>query len=754
MARWRFRLEWLGVGLLASGVALWIAAAPLGNPLDRGLYDQLVRLEGRRPSDRILIVAIDDRSLAAVGAWPWPRARLAALLDRLTDAGAAASAFDVLFIEPDLYGEDATLAAALRRSGRTAIPVLQLAPGENGKPVQSLSPVRALAGSAGALGQVNIAPDTDGVVRRVSARVAIDGACWPQLSLAALRLADQTGPDAACAAMAAASRRGAGLIGSPPELIPFAGAPGRFRTISAAAVIRGEVAPAFLRGRIALVGATAAGLGDRYPTASTARAGGLTGVELQANLLDAALSRAHRRVAAPLLVGGLSAAAVWGLLAWLTRLRPRAGLWALLALLTGAAAACLLAFPFGWWVSPFPAAAGLILAYPLWSWRRLALTSEALAREIDRFDAEGAPQGPAKRGADPLAGQIDTLSSAAERLRALHHMLAETLQSLPDATVAAGPDGIVRLANARAAARAGGASPVGAALGAWLAAVLGQGGARQVEAAFARGDAAVEILAEDGLEFEAAAADLPGLSAEGAWRIVRLADVTPIRRAVRLREDALQLLTHDIRAPFASISALVDQPDADGSRLQKIEGYARRGRALAESYVQWSRAENAEIAREPFDLRDAVIDAADALWAVALQAEVALVSACPDQPLMVVGDRSLMTRAIINLIDNALRFSVAGQTVEAEGFAEAGQAVCEVRDRGPGVDPAVQGRLFQRFARASRETTAGGAGLGLAIAALAVERIGGAASYAPRPGGGSIFRLAAPRGPDEDDIDP
>ncbi len=779
----RFYLEWLLVGIAASILAVGVARTPLGNPIDRALYDQLIRLSPRRPSDRILIVAIDDASLAERGAWPWPRTAHAALLDRLTASGAAAVALDLLLLEPDPHGQaeggDAALAAALSRSGRTILPVLQLSPGENGRAVRTVLPIPPLAAAVAALGQVNIAPDTDGVVRRVSARVADQGVCWPQLSLAALRIADAAGPDRQCRDLAAASTRTSSLIGARPELIPFAGRPGRFRTVSAAAVMRGEVPPEFVRGRIVLVGVTAAGLGDRYPTASSSRNGGLTGVELQANLLDAAITGARLRLASPLPVGGLAVTEVWLLLFWLTRLRPRAGLWVLVGFAAAALAGAIVAFGFGWWTSPLPALVGLIVAYPLWSWRRLALTSDALGREIARFEADAAlepfpirPTRPDRikralsrylgafsndepvstspenalvaAGADPLDRQMDTLSHAAERLRALHRMLAETLQSLPDATVAVDAQGVIRLANGRASARADGMALAGVGLQAWLVAALGPRAGRETHAALAAGAMTVEATAADGADFEVGAADVRGLAPDGPWRIVRLADVTPIRRAVRQREDALQLLTHDIRAPFASISALAAEPGPAPSILARIDAYARRGRTLAESYVQWSRAENAEVAEEPFDLRDALIDAADELWSIARQSGVELRSDYPEDELLVRGDRGLVTRAVINLIDNAVRHSPQDGIVEAVCFIKGDWAVCEVRDRGPGVDPAVEARLFQRFVRSNREGATTGAGLGLAIAALAVQRIGGAATYDPRPGGGAIFRLSAP----------
>lgn len=742
----RFHLEWVLVGLLASMLVAGVARSPLGNPVDRALYDQLVRLNAHRPSDQILIVAIDDVSLADYGPWPWPRTLHAALLDRLTQAGAAAVGYDVLFLEPELHEEtssgDVAFAAALRRSGRTVLPLLQLSPGENGRAVRTLKPIPAFTAAAAGLGQVNIAPDVDGVVRRVSSRVAERGACWPELSLATLRIAEHAGEDRVCAALADASRRTDQLIGSPPELAPFVGGVGRFRSISAAAVMRGDVAPAFVRGKIVLIGVAAAGLGDRYPTASSSLNGGLTGVEVQANLLNAAITGARSRIAAPAAVAAASIALVWLLLVGLTRLGPRTGPWALAALAAVALAASATAFEAGWWASPLPALAGLATAYPLWAWRRLALTSDALGRELARFDAGGGPL--AGVGADPLARQMNALFFAAERLRGLHRLLADTLQSLPDATVAVDPQGVIRLANERAVARAGGRDLLGVGLDAWLDAALGERAGRAARAALAAGASAVEAAAADGADFEVGCADVWGLAADRPWRIVRLADISLIRRAMRQREDALQLLTHDIRAPFASISVLALERDPDATTLARIEAYARRGRALAESYVQWSRAENAEVADALFDLRDALIDAADELWPVAERAQVALHSAYPDAEVLVRGDRSLMTRAIINLIDNAVRFSRPGQSVDAVCLVEAAWAVCEVRDRGPGVDPALTPRLFQRFVRSNREGEATGAGLGLAVAALAARRMGGEATYAPRAGGGAVFRLCAP----------
>lgn len=110
-------------------VALALLAALLGwfnglGRVDQILYDRAVALTGRDISPDIVIVAIDDSSIDALGRWPWRRAVHAALLDRLQ--GARAVGLDLIFAEPDTTypGDDVILADSIRRNGRTVLPVV------------------------------------------------------------------------------------------------------------------------------------------------------------------------------------------------------------------------------------------------------------------------------------------------------------------------------------------------------------------------------------------------------------------------------------------------------------------------------------------------------------------------------------------------------------------------------------------------------------------------------------------------------
>src|SRR5690606_1365036 len=150
-------------------LALSAACGALGSlgglgRIDLTLYDQAAAVASRPASADILLVAIDDESLAALGRWPWPRTAHAALLDRL--ASARAIGLDIIFSEPDRFdpSSDRTLAEAVRRRGNVVLPVALSA--HRGDPAQL--PIAPLADAAAGLGFNNVQSDSDAVVRRVS----------------------------------------------------------------------------------------------------------------------------------------------------------------------------------------------------------------------------------------------------------------------------------------------------------------------------------------------------------------------------------------------------------------------------------------------------------------------------------------------------------------------------------------------------------------------------------------------------------
>ncbi len=114
----------------------------------------------------------------------------------------------------------------------------------------------------------------------------------------------------------------------------------------------------------------------------------------------------------------------------------------------------------------------------------------------------------------------------------------------------------------------------------------------------------------------------------------------------------------------------------------------------------------------------------------------------------------MLRQALTNLVDNAIKYSPERTTIVIESDVDGDTVVASVSDAGPGVDVSLRPRLFTRFARGGGRGDAHGHGLGLAIAKAAADVHHGTLTWESRPGGGSVFRLAVPRGVDQSSVEP
>jgi two-component system sensor histidine kinase KdpD len=114
----------------------------------------------------------------------------------------------------------------------------------------------------------------------------------------------------------------------------------------------------------------------------------------------------------------------------------------------------------------------------------------------------------------------------------------------------------------------------------------------------------------------------------------------------------------------------------------------------------------------------------------------------PDVPLLSI-DPVLVEQLFLNLLENAAKYTPPGSEIEIHASREGGTIVVEVADRGPGLRPGDEERVFERFYRGSHATVRG-VGLGLPIARAIAQAHGGRLTAANRPGGGTVFRLTLP----------
>ena len=234
--------------------------------------------------------------------------------------------------------------------------------------------------------------------------------------------------------------------------------------------------------------------------------------------------------------------------------------------------------------------------------------------------------------------------------------------------------------------------------------------------------------------------------------LITLVDMTEIRRALQQRDQALHFISHDIRAPNASILTLLEmqrnsmEPLQADELLKRIEKYAQASLSMAESFVRLASAQNNEYRVAPLDLASVLQDAVDDAWTQASNQEVSVTILQIPHSAPCVGDRPLLARAMANVLNNAIKYSPARGTVRCSLYARGPNWIISVRDEGPGIDPAQQDRLFKPFSRLHDLThpNISGVGLGLALVHTVVKRHGGSLEVESAEGQGAEFRLVLP----------
>jgi HD-GYP domain-containing protein (c-di-GMP phosphodiesterase class II) len=314
-------------GLLPTIVA---ALLSLSRPsffasLEYGAYDRFLRaLPSRPPSGRVVIVDVDERSLSAIGQWPWRRDVVGQLVERVRDLGASTVALDIVFAESDRFdasgaATDEALARALRagrvvlgyaltfdgRSDRTSACTLQpfgialiqrrddRADDPFFRATGAVCSLPILTQAAGASGFLNAAPDPDGRLRRVPLLMMLDGRVLPSLALAAVVASEQTRDAILRVVNVNASAlqldgRSVPLDGKSNMLLRYRGPRRTFPYISAADVLSGQVKPETFKDKIVLVGTTALGTREVVTTPIDTL---FAGVEVQATVADDLLQR-------------------------------------------------------------------------------------------------------------------------------------------------------------------------------------------------------------------------------------------------------------------------------------------------------------------------------------------------------------------------------------------------------------------------------------------------------------------------------
>ncbi len=387
-------------------LTLYYSQNPFLEAFEARTYDLRFRdMRGAIPLQQdIAVIAIDDKSIAELGRYPWPRHQYARLLEKLKEAQARAVLFDAFFPEREDLVNDQSFAAAMKKSGNVVLAELY----EYDRAGQVKGVTRSLpefGRAASGSGQINLFPDDDGVNRRVPLLIEEDGKLQPSLGMAA---AMQVLGEKEFTVEAFEVRLGARRIPVDEQYamwINYTGPPGGYPRYAFTDVVNGRVPAAALKGKVLFVGATALGV---YDMRVTPFHGNTPGVEIHATVADNIISGRFIRQ------GGLEALmdmffiALLGMLAYFltTRLKLYGAIPATVLLLAAYIWFAYDMFVAGHWINIiYPTLSAVLALLVGGSFRYLVL--ERSAREMrSMFSSYLSPKLVARLEKDPDAARI------------------------------------------------------------------------------------------------------------------------------------------------------------------------------------------------------------------------------------------------------------------------------------------------------------------------------------------------------------
>jgi two-component system phosphate regulon sensor histidine kinase PhoR len=243
----------------------------------------------------------------------------------------------------------------------------------------------------------------------------------------------------------------------------------------------------------------------------------------------------------------------------------------------------------------------------------------------------------------------------------------------------------------------------------------------------------------------------------GAGRVLLLEDVTNVRKLETVRRDFVANVSHELRTPVAVIRANAetllggakDDPVMAAKLMDGLHRNAERLARILADLLDLSRLDAGQYRLEvsPVPVRALAEQSLAAVETQAAKREVKIELSLGDD-LVVMADPKALDQILVNLIDNAIKYTGQAGSVVVGARVDGDAIRIEVRDDGPGIAPKHRERVFERFYRAdpSRSREAGGTGLGLSIVKHLVESMDGEVGVEPNTPSGSIFWLRLPRG--------
>ncbi len=247
---------------------------------------------------------------------------------------------------------------------------------------------------------------------------------------------------------------------------------------------------------------------------------------------------------------------------------------------------------------------------------------------------------------------------------------------------------------------------------------------------------------------------------DDGWRgigaVAVIEDVSERRRLEAVRRDFVANISHELKTPVGALALLAetlageDDPEVVSRLARRLQLEAQRVARVVDDLLDLTRIESEEApAREPVPVHLVVAQAAERVRPAAERRGVTITFGQTSRHMTVTGDRRQLVSALFNLLENAVKYSDEGSTIDVRSRTDGQWVELEVRDQGIGIPARDLERIFERFYRVDRGRgrDSGGTGLGLAIVRHVAASHGGDVRVVSQEGQGSTFTLRFPAGP-------
>lgn len=238
---------------------------------------------------------------------------------------------------------------------------------------------------------------------------------------------------------------------------------------------------------------------------------------------------------------------------------------------------------------------------------------------------------------------------------------------------------------------------------------------------------------------------------EGVGTIVVMQDITYVKQLEHDRAEFVRALSHDLKGPMTSIKGFAELAGLAGDLPPRSADYIEKIGIATNRLIEMTGdllntlaiSDAAPLRREPLDVDDIARQVIYDLEGAALSKSIAVTLQASEEPFQIYGDPSRLYHAVLNLVENAIKYAEAGPVEIALDYGPE-HVVVTVADRGPGIPDDELTRVFDQYFRGSRNAGQAGSGLGLSVVAATVRAHGGEVAARNREGGGAVFEMRLP----------